>query len=180
VDEFSRGAFLRELRHQCEFALAAYNVVQQGGDAGTVFYHVQAFLVSSANVSKILFPGAIRGTQSFKDSCHRRAEELRTLLGVEGDSVLKDRELRDHFEHFDERLQAWADRPGPKNIVDNNIIIGMPLEQAISGFDPQDIFRTYVSPPPSVRFWDNTYELHVVAEALRQLMQTAALAGAAS
>jgi len=170
MDDFTRQVFLGEIRHQCEFAIAAYDAVQQRNDTGTIFYHIQSFLASAANVSKVLFPGSIYGSPEFKESCRQRADELRNLLDVDENSALKDRELRDHFEHFDERIQKWANRAGPKNYIDNNVIIGMTLEQAIRGASSQDIFRTYVSPPPTVLFWDGTYELQPVVEALRKLV----------
>jgi len=173
MDDFTRTVFLSELRRQCAFALAAYAAFKNGGDPQTIFYHIQSFLVSSANVSKILFPGGIRGTQDFKDRCNQRADELRNLLSVDEDSDLSNRDLRDHFEHFDERIQTWGDRPGPKNFIDSNVMVGMSLEQAINvtGASPQDYFRLFVTPPPTVRFWGTDYPLQPIATALQDLMQ---------
>ena len=58
----------------------------------------QAFLVSCANVSKILWGGRRPNERA----------ELRSLLDVDADSPLKSRKRRDQFEHFDERIVDWG------------------------------------------------------------------------
>ena len=37
-----------------------------------------------------------------------RGDELRAMLGVDEVSPQSSRKFRNHFEHFDERLEAWA------------------------------------------------------------------------
>lgn len=173
MNQFEQRVFLSEIKQQSEFSLAAYERVLPGGDPQTIFYHVQAFLVSAANVSKLLFSGQVRGKKEFQQRCAQRAGELRAILGVDPTSPLNDRTFRDHFEHFDERIQEWADRPGPKIFVNNNVAVNGPIDQAvnISNASKDDSFRAFSTPPPIVWFWGKEHPLEPVAIALQNILQ---------
>lgn len=57
---------------------------------------IQSILVSSGNVSKILWP-------SKKYSL--RGKQLREYLQIDDNNILASRVFRNHFEHFDERVE---------------------------------------------------------------------------
>ncbi|WP_367330713.1 hypothetical protein [Sphingobacterium multivorum] len=59
---------------------------------------IQSILVAAGNVSKILWP-----SQKYK----LRGQKLRELLGVEDNNPLASRKFRNHFEHYDERVEEW-------------------------------------------------------------------------
>ncbi|GAA0882849.1 hypothetical protein GCM10009120_14460 [Sphingobacterium siyangense subsp. cladoniae] len=59
---------------------------------------IQSILVAAGNVSKILWP-----SQKYK----LRGQKLRKLLGVEDNNPLASRKFRNHFEHYDERIEEW-------------------------------------------------------------------------
>lgn len=59
---------------------------------------IQTILIAAANVSKILWP---------RDKYESRGEYLRKLIKVDRKSVLSDRKFRNHFEHYDERIELW-------------------------------------------------------------------------
>jgi hypothetical protein len=68
------------------------------------WYSVQSLLMAAANVSKLLWPTYRRGENLIP--C--RGEELRKSLAISDEhSPLSDRTLRNHFEHFDARLEHW-------------------------------------------------------------------------
>jgi len=173
MNQFEQRVFLSEIKQQSEFSLAAYNRILPGNDPQAFFYHVQAFLVSAANVSKLLFPGQVRGKQVVQQRSDQRADELRVILGVDLTSPLYDRTFRNHFEHFDERIQEWADRPGPKNFVNNIVAVNGTIDQAvtISNGSQDDCFRAFSTPPPIVWFWGKEHPLEPVAIALQNILQ---------
>jgi hypothetical protein len=70
---------------------------------GAMFEALEAFLAAWARVSLLLFP--THGDKA-------RGKALRDVLALEKLAVLDDRELRDAWMHFDERLDA-AVRAGP-------------------------------------------------------------------
>lgn len=63
-----------------------------------VWCSIQSILVAAANVSKILWP-------------HKKHEvrgaHLRKQLCVDDNNILSDRTLRNHFEHYDDRIENW-------------------------------------------------------------------------
>ncbi|TYR36705.1 hypothetical protein FXV77_09405 [Sphingobacterium phlebotomi] len=64
-----------------------------------VWCSIQSILVAAGNVSKILWPSSKKYKQ--------RGERLRQMLKVENDNPISDRKFRNHFEHYDERVEDW-------------------------------------------------------------------------
>lgn len=78
-----------------------------------VFRALHSVLTHASCISKLLWPvppKAKGGSESKLEAARRRqfaldrGAELRTLLRISESSVLKSRVVRDHLEHFDERL----------------------------------------------------------------------------
>lgn len=63
---------------------------------------VQTIAVQSAALSRYLWPSRTQTIHA------ERGARLRGSLGVAEDSPLRDRELRNHLEHFDERLDQFC------------------------------------------------------------------------
>lgn len=142
MDNQIRRIFVSEIKSQCTFAVIAakdFNAALQQGDHDRIWYSVHAFLSATANVSKILWPKEIH-----KD----RGDELRQLLSVPDDSVLKPRKFRNHFEHFDERLERWATSSERRNFVDRGIM----HKNAIVGIDPSDYLRNLDTEDMAITF----------------------------
>ena len=80
-------------------------IAEQSVQEDRVWYSVQAFLSAAANISKLLWPLDRRdGAKQFPD----RGAHLRRTLAIEESSLLKNKDLRNHFEHFDERIEEWV------------------------------------------------------------------------
>jgi len=90
-------------------------------------------------------------------------EPLRASIGVADSSPLHSTEMRNHFEHIDQRLDAWwpfseAQPCGPD--------IGP--YGAISGIDEIDSFRLYDHDSGDLWFWGDSFNLkEIVAEVQR-------------
>src|SRR6185295_10564085 len=98
MHEFIRRIYLMEIAHQCKSALKAFDKLKaplQTSDKDEVFAAIQAFLTATANISKLLWPSS-----QADETAERRGAELRKHLAVSDMSPLKDRTLRNHFEHF--------------------------------------------------------------------------------
>lgn len=96
------------------------------------WYAVQNLLIACGNLSKLLWG---------KKSQAASRKDLRDSLGVSDDSPLKDRRLRDYFEHFDEKLEAWYAESEHRNFVGRNIgpanmIQGLNEAERFHHFDP--------------------------------------------
>jgi len=75
-----------------------------GETTGDPFLWLSLLLNCAANVSKLLW--------GVKKTLAAERRRLREYFQVTDASPVKDRKLRDHFEHFDERIADWA-RPRP-------------------------------------------------------------------
>jgi hypothetical protein len=75
------------------------------GDGQTSFFILlESFLAAWARLSLLFFP--IMGEASTEKHRSERAEALCKVLGIGGTSTLADRELRNAWMHFDERLDS--------------------------------------------------------------------------
>lgn len=110
-----------EVKQQCVYALIALQEMQdrlanpeQGfHEDGTYRFWsaMQTFLGACATISKLCWPSEARKKGESLDEVQfrtKRGQELRQSLGLTDSSPLKDKELRNSFEHIDERLDQWA------------------------------------------------------------------------
>ena len=152
--------FLTELERQATFALVAATDLEQAlaqVSMDRIWYSVQALLVATGNLSKPLWPS--------QERILGRGQALRAVLGIEDSSPLAPRTFRNHFEHFDERLEAWAQSSTRHNFVDSNVRPpGM-----IQGLDRGDYLRNYDTQHQAVTFRGDTYQLAPVIAAIRKL-----------
>lgn len=121
-----------------------------------------------ALISKLLWPaGRPQGKprKAFKTSLQpNRGITLRTILDIRDDHLLKDRKLRDHLEHFDERLDEWATSCTSKNFVDYNIgHIGIVAGNSSSSM------RNYDHHTGNFSFRNEIYNLPILIQAVKEL-----------
>lgn len=145
MDRFIERIYLYELITQCENAVAAVQrmntlLALQQNVAAEFFREAADFLQHTSAVSRLLWPPG-SNDRVRRERAEKRGTHLRTSLGVDGDHVLRSRRLRDHLEHYDERIDDWAETSPNKNIVDN--MIGP--RSAIGGdaIKDTDIMRLY-------------------------------------
>ncbi|MGA2532107.1 MAG: hypothetical protein ABSG19_03625 [Candidatus Aminicenantales bacterium] len=77
------------------------------------YYYLQSLLIALGNISKILWP--------IKKKNENRGIELRSALNVKDDSPLKNRDLRNLFEHFDEKVDEWFGAAERQGFSDRNV-----------------------------------------------------------
>ncbi len=119
MDWLRRFYYLDEIEWQCATALTAFDSLpapdeteHESIDCDVVYRAIQAGMAAAANISKMLWSTSNPG----------RAEDLRAELEVEENSPISSRTLRNHFEHFDERLDKWVDdHAQTQSIVNRNV-----------------------------------------------------------
>jgi len=95
------GAFLSELIFQAELVSNANQRLLNSKDEydkTALWSAIQSILISSGNISKILWPSM---------KYMERGEQLRKLLNIDSESVLRNRKFRNMFEHYDELLDDF-------------------------------------------------------------------------
>jgi hypothetical protein len=199
MDDFTKRIYADAIAEQCRFALHASRELdhwmkemnrlnKQAGDptpqgqaslreeqdrADDRFWlAIQSFVVSAANVSKFLWPPRPESRASRDQPIIARCLDLREWLGIGEDSALKSRELRNHLEHFDERIDAWA--KGGNTIYADQCFgpAGKPLVHGEDVPDGSQIqFRSYDPARGVVGFQGDYLELRPLHAALKDLLE---------
>ncbi|WP_242120280.1 hypothetical protein [Aestuariivivens sediminicola] len=107
------GAFLSELIFQAELVLNANQRLsnyEYGKNKSALWSTIQSILISSGNISKILWPTK----KKYKD----RGEQLRKLLCINSENVLRSRKFRNKFEHYDELLDDFLENKNACSYID--------------------------------------------------------------
>lgn len=100
-----------------------------------LFEHIHHFIVHASNVMKLVQPNAKEDTDFRK----YRAIEIKKAYPTIPEINPSDINVRNDFEHFDERIDSWVINSKRHNYADKNI---MPAG-AIGGLDQKDNFRQY-------------------------------------
>lgn len=131
-----------------------------------IFCNIQAFLVAVANISKILSPNK---------KYESRGEKLRKMLQIPINSPVLNRNFRNDFEHYDERIESWASSSKRKIISDMNISCGS--FSAIPNLDPTDCMRNLnISRDRenlTLTFHSASYDLTMTMHAVKELCEKA-------
>jgi len=98
IEPLAEMSLLSEIVLQSKIAESAFNQLSKSSDHIGYWVAIQSFLISTSNISKILWP-----SKKYKD----RGKQLRKLLKINNSNLLKDRSARNYFEHYDERIQSW-------------------------------------------------------------------------
>lgn len=95
------SAFLSEIIFQCDLALQANSKLLnlQNHNIHETWLLIQSILISTGNISKIFWP--------VRKPYKKRGDHLRNFLDITSNSPLKNREFRNSFEHYDERLEDY-------------------------------------------------------------------------
>jgi hypothetical protein len=194
MDEFVRDVYLFEAVTQCKFALNAQrgldNVLPrlpQAAKSGDfklrqtlhdeVFRSIHSFLTHVSNVSRLFWPalptqGKNEDRTTYDARCSARANiaravELRSAIGVGEQHALTSRKLRDHLDHFDERLDNWASGSERRNFV-QDLIGGT---NSISGIDAEDMMRWYDPSTRCMRFRGEVFDLQAISDGVVDVME---------
>jgi hypothetical protein len=152
--------FQRHVADQCRFALSGVEVLDLGLSSESqdfVWIGCQQFLVGAANVSKALWGQRERFALA--------REPLRKSLQVGDDSALRNMSFRNHFEHYDERIDRWWTTSSGRNILDR--MVGSP--EMIAGLEDQDRFRVYDPETHRIIFWGEEFFVEPIVRELQRL-----------
>ena len=119
MDESLHRIYLSQAKDECEECFAAiksFDAALQSRCTQDLFRHARHLIQHAAAVSRIFWPPGGKNKTS-RERAHRRGEALRKTLAIPANHPVQNRSLRDHFEHFDERLDEWADRSKNRNII---------------------------------------------------------------
>jgi hypothetical protein len=150
LDDHLLRIFKLELQEQCEQALEAAAELSKPRSEVGVWSEVQSIIISAGNAAKLLW-----GSQGPEKKLQRKP--LRDSVGVGDGWALRSRDVRNAFEHFDERLESWYAQSESKNLAIRNI--GDPDLVGFPGLVHFGFFNTKTG---EVTFWKWSISLHEV------------------
>jgi hypothetical protein len=122
---------------------------------------LQTIVISAANLSKLLW-----GSRS--EAKAERAP-LRASLEVGDDSCLSSRNLRNDFEHFDERIERWFASSEKRDFFGRSI--GERAKFLYDGDDPW--FGHYDPTTGTLSFWDNAADIVAIHDEANRILAIA-------
>ncbi|MEX2125960.1 MAG: hypothetical protein WD795_18870 [Woeseia sp.] len=172
--EFDNLVYLQEIKTQCNsvlFALEQFNMrigeINQphkpdgrNTPNSEVFRALHSLLTHTAIISRLLFPSRKRDGYA-----QQRGRKLRGVLKVDKSSPIADRSLRDHLEHYDERLDQWV-QSASRAIATDNI---HPKDMG-PNVAPESTLRTYLTDSREFFFMGHTYEIVPLVCEVRRIL----------
>jgi len=153
--------FQRHVRDQCQyvlFSIAPINAgLKSGGDKDALWIAVQMFVTGAGNVSKALW-GC--GNQAQRAKAYVERQDLRDSLQVNDSSPLRDLAMRNHFEHFDERIEKWWEEDSTHNMLDRSVF----PPHMVQGLPSNWWFRVIDPSSMKITFWDDEFSIQPIAD----------------
>ncbi len=169
METFIEMIYLRELLVQCENAVAAVkrmNELLRQTETFEFFREAADFLQHTSAASRLLWPPGGSNADR-KARADTRGTHLRAVLGVDGEHVLKNRRLRDHLEHYDERIDDWAVTSPNRNIVDN--MIGPRTAIGGDAIKDSDIMRLYDPATKCFVFRGESFDIQALVDGVQDI-----------
>ena len=167
MDTFFLTLYLDELNTACTSALKAVRRLDrcfddQQLDIPSVFYELHSFLSHFAAASRLLWPPNSSGKRGVE-----RGADLRLELSVQDDHVVQNRNLRNHLEHYDERLDAWIQESRHHNIATN--IVGPQGFFGGPNMSQSDVFRQYDPIQKTFIFRGETFDVQKLVDGIADI-----------
>ena len=146
--------YLHEAKTQAEFgkrSYAAFRKAEEEGSVVKVFFHLHHFVVHAANIDRILDA----------KPCSERHAILDGHLDLSDVDLKPFRRLRNHLEHFDERLDRWIRDFDGHAFFDMNVITGA------KGFPEKAFLRALDG--NTFKFHGESYNLNELYEAVIEI-----------
>lgn len=170
MDEHLLRLYLGQVKEECEAAKKAINdlnaALQSKGNVSP-FPPAQALVHHAAAVSRIFWPPGGKDKQVSQRS-HSRGEALRKAIGLTTPHPVQSRTLRDHFEHFDERLDQWAEASRNRNIIKR--LIGPRDAIGGDGISDGDIIHHYDPASHIYAFRGEKFDVQALATGLEDIV----------
>lgn len=164
VDPFLSKIFQAHVADQARTALHGRSLIDHAlprNDHDHLWIGVQTFITGAGNLAKLFWGQAGRHTVA------RTA--LRESLAVEDDSPLKGVTLRNHFEHYDERIDRWWVESENHMYLDRHT---GDLD-SVNGFTDVEKFRVFDPIKDAVFFWGRQYDLRPLTEEIKRVLARA-------
>ena len=146
MDFFLLRIFQMQVRMQCKFFKAASHqltaALAQNDDIVEInldpelclliWGSIETMVNTAANISKILWGKP-------NSDLDKARKPIRDSLAVADDSPIRSGKMRNHFQHFDERIDRWAEESSNRHVAD--LLIGGDL--SMPEFEEKERWRRF-------------------------------------
>jgi hypothetical protein len=157
IKALAEQVFIGEIVLQSKIAKRAFERLTATQDHIEVWCEIQLILMAAGNVSKIFWPQ--------EKKYRARGAYLRKLLNVAKRNLLSDRKFRNHFEHYDDRIETWFEENPSAVYMDLAID---PFKSVLGNF-PVNYHRAYDPSTQTLTFRGETFDLVAVLNALEEI-----------
>lgn len=169
TDRHFLNVYCGQIEDQCEAALASLSQIDELSaapvDVRGLFWNLDHFINRAAMVSKMLWP------ISKAAFAKRRGKMLREALSVNDGISLNSKTLRNHLEHFDERIDKWYQKSGFVIYADRNV--GPRDMNILPGKATEAIFRHYSPADGIYSFHGDEVSIPLMGDELRRIHDSA-------
>jgi hypothetical protein len=165
LNDFKLGIFLSEVEQRCHDAQIAADVLNSGlnqhrsGEVPIIWFGLRSILIAAASISQLT--GGKKGPKVAERA------ELRRLLGIDNNSVLHNRAVRDAAEHVDDRIFRAYPPGAPEHFM--GYILGPITVQGFLG--PRFLYYDQVT--GVVSFWESEVSIPEVLAEVRRILPLA-------
>lgn len=127
--------FNHYLEQQCMFCQFAFESLvleemKRNRSIDRMWFSVQNLLTAAGNISRVFWPAPRNAKKSGKRARYiERGRKLRERLGVNDNSPLQSRRLRDIFEHYDEKMQDWLKDNPSEGFSESSVFSGCKIPE---------------------------------------------------
>jgi len=170
MDSFIEERYLDEIIRQADRALFCVSSIndslkERSTEAiENLFREVEHFIQHASAISRFLW--------NPRKEEKKRCSYLKAKLKINDSSILKNRNLRDHLVHFDERLGKWETNSKRRIFVDQNIVYG-DVQNLIAGVKQTDCIRNYNANNQTYTFCDQSFKLQDIVQEVKRIRESA-------
>lgn len=173
MDDFLKRIYLQQVKQECEFCLAAVarmnEILKLEDESKNDFFREALDLVHhGAAVSRMFWPPRCRDKKKTARA-QQRGQVLRDQLKIPSNHSIQKRTLRDHFEHFDERLDDWAENSRNKNMI--NQLFGSRNAVGGNGIGDSDIIHHYDPVTKIYAFRGEPFDVQELVDGISDIYQ---------
>jgi GNAT superfamily N-acetyltransferase len=148
-------------------ALGPMNEEKRRTTAAQIWTRVQAIVVASSVISRILWPAPAPRADGSDRRAILRGMKLRTFLQVDGQEPPSSKAVRNAFEHIDERLDVWHPRYSAEGLPPGWVLSHLNPED--EGSEAKEGFRYYNLFSTELRIAGKSCNLREVVERVRRI-----------
>lgn len=172
MDPHLTRVYLSYVDDQCRFYLHSIEnlnnlFISDNLNPEDVFLNLQSAIRHAAAVSRVFWPAKTQ--RKFQDRSHNRGEALRQALKIPNTHPAQARTLRDHLDHFEERLDDWAENSPHRNIVNN--LIGPRESIGGNAITDTDILNHYDPELKCYIFRGQKYDIQLLTNGIIDIKQ---------